>query len=197
MVGQDETLPGQHDNEEGPEVDLTAKGHVRAAAPSDAEQIAAVHVQSWQAAYRGLLPQDYLDQLDPADRLPRWRRTLREVDPASGGVIVAVKNGRICGASWFGPARDTDTDPIQVGELIGIYLVPEAWGKGLGRSLMTAAAEHLTIAGYTQATLWVLQSNARARRFYAKAGWTEDGAVKQDDRLGFPITELRYRRQLS
>jgi GNAT superfamily N-acetyltransferase len=179
-----------------PEVDCQPPGHVRAAGPSDAEQIAAVHVRSWQAAYRGLLPQDYLDQLDPADRLPRWRRTLRETDPAGGGVIVAVKDRWICGAAWFGPTRDTDSDPALVGELVGIYLLPEAWGKGLGRSLMTAAVEHLTAAGYSEATLWVLESNVRARGFYAKAGWAEDGAVKQDDRLGFPITEVRYRRQL-
>lgn len=177
-------------------MDLPAEGHIRAATPSDAEQIASVHVRSWQAAYRGLLPQDYLDQLDPAGRLPRWRRTLREIDPARDGVIVAVRNGRICGATWFGPTRDTDTDPAEVGELIGIYLLHEAWGKGLGRTLMTAVVEQLTASGYTQATLWVLESNARARRFYGKAGWAEDGAVKQDDRLGFSITEVRYRRQL-
>lgn len=177
-------------------MDLPAEGHVRAATPSDAEQIASVHVRSWQAAYRSLLPQDYLDQLDPADRLPRWRRTLREIDPARDGVIVAVEDGRICGATWFGPTRDSDTDPAEVGELIGIYLLPEAWGKGLGQTLMTAAVQQLAAAGYTQAALWGLESNARARRFYAKAGWAEDGAVKQDDRLGFPMTEVRYRRQL-
>ena len=51
-------------------------------------------------------------------------------------------------------------------------------------------------AGFTQATLWVLESNARARQFYAKGGWVEDGAVTQDDSHGFPISEVRYRRQL-
>jgi GNAT superfamily N-acetyltransferase len=93
-------------------------------------------------------------------------------------------------------SRDTDTDPAQVGELMGLYLLPQAWGKGLGRVLMAAAVAHLAVASYSQSTLWVLESNARARRFYAKAGWIEDGAVKQDDRLGFAITEVRYRRRL-
>lgn len=177
-------------------MNLAAGGHVRAAGPGDAEQVAEVHVRSWQAAYRGLLPQDYLDQLDPADRLPRWRRTLEEANRATSGVIVAETGSQICGAAWFGPARDPDSDPALVGELIGIYLLPEAWGKGLGRNLMTAAVDHLTAAGYTEATLWVLKSNARARRFYAKAGWAEDGTTKQDDRLGFPMSEVRYRRRL-
>lgn len=181
---------------EEPEMGAQAEEQVRAAGPDDAEQIAAVHVRSWQAAYHGLLPQEYLDRLYPAGRLARWRRTLDETDQGTGGVIVAVTDGQVCGAAWFGPTRDTDTDPVRVGELIGIYLLPEAWGKGLGRKLLAAAVEHLAAAGYSQATLWVLDSNARARRFYAKAGWAEDGAVKQDDRLGFPITEVRYRRPL-
>jgi ribosomal protein S18 acetylase RimI-like enzyme len=180
-----------------PEVSTQGAGHVRDARPADAEQIADVHVRSWQAAYHGLLPQEYLDRLDPADRLPRWRRTLDETDRTAGGVLVAVADGEVCGAAWFGPSCDPDADPEQVGELAGIYLLAEAWGQGLGRSLMATATERLAAAGYAQATLWVLESNARARRFYRRAGWTEDGAVKQDDRLGFPITEVRYRRRLS
>jgi hypothetical protein len=51
---------------------------------------------------------------------------------------------------------------------------------------MSSALRHLVGAGYVQATLWVLDSNARARRFYAKGGWAEDGAVKHDDSRGFP-----------
>jgi len=51
---------------------------------------------------------------------------------------------------------------------------------------MSSALTHLADAGYVQAALWVLDSNARARRFYAKGGWAEDGTVKQDDSYGFP-----------
>jgi GNAT superfamily N-acetyltransferase len=120
-----------------------------------------------------------------------------DTDRTAAGVLVAVTDGQICGAAWFGPARDTDTDPAHVGELIGIYLLADAWGKGVGRSLMITVMERLAAAGYSQATLWVLESNVRARRFYAQAGWCEDGAVKQDDRLGFPMIEVRYRRRLS
>ena len=172
-----------------------AEGCIRVARPGDAEQIAALHVRSWQAAYRGLLPQDYLDRLNPVDRLARWQHTLDDAHGTTSGVLVAVTDGQISGVAWFGPSRDTDTPPTQVGELIGIYLLPEAWGTGLGRDLMAAAVKHLATS-YAQATLWVLESNMRARQFYAKAGWTPDGTMKQDDRLGFPIPEVRYRRRL-
>ncbi len=174
----------------------TTTGHVRRAGIEDARDIAAVHVRSWQGAYAGLMPQDYLDQLDPANRRELWQRAVLNADWPRSGVLVAVLDGDVCGFSGFGATRDADGDPRQVGEVFAIYLLPGTWGKGLGRSLMTGTLASLSAAGYTSATLWVLESNARARQFYAKGGWVEDGAVTQDDSRGFPISEVRYRRQL-
>jgi GNAT superfamily N-acetyltransferase len=77
-----------------------------------------------------------------------------------------------------------------------IYLLPQAWGTGVGRELMAAVVDGLTGLGYEDATLWVLDSNDRARRFYARAGWTEDGTTQVDDSLGVTLNEIRYRRVL-
>ena len=62
---------------------------------------------------------------------------------------------------------------------------------------MTASLDALAQAGYRQATLWVLESNERARRFYEAAGWWPDGKVKTDCSLGFPLAEIRYRHLLN
>jgi hypothetical protein len=51
-------------------------------------------------------------------------------------------------------------------------------------------------AGFDQVILWVLDSNARARRFYEAGGWRADEAAKQDDSFGVPMTKVRYRRPL-
>jgi ribosomal protein S18 acetylase RimI-like enzyme len=170
---------------------------IRPAEPGDAEQLALIHVRSWQTAYQGQVPQDYLDGLDPAERAGRWRRILRNTDPDRGGVLVAVASGpRILGFAGYGPSRDPDADGGRTGELTMIYLLPEALGQGAGRELMAAAVARMAGAGYAQATLWVLETNARARRFYAAAGWAQDGAAKTDDGLGFPLREVRYRRPL-
>jgi ribosomal protein S18 acetylase RimI-like enzyme len=67
----------------------------------------------------------------------------------------------------------------------------------MGRRLMEEARGRLAVAGFTQVTLWVLDSNDRARRFYEAGGWSADGAAKQDDSRGFPLSEVRYRRSLS
>ena len=67
------------------------------------------------------------------------------------------------------PARDDDEEPADSGELAAIYLLPGAWGKGLGRELMSSALSALSDAGFGEATLWVLDTNSRARRFYEAA----------------------------
>lgn len=169
---------------------------IRPARVEDARQIAGVHVLSWQGAYRGLLPQAYLDGLDPAQRVDRWERSLTEATGYRDGVLVAEAAGTLLGFAGYSPSRDDDVDPGRVGEIKSIYLLPSAWGKGIGRRLMGAALGHLAEARFGLATLWVLDSNVRARRFYEAGGWSADGARKTDESRGFPVTEVRYQRAL-
>jgi len=165
---------------------------VRPAWVEDAGQIALVHVRSWQQAYRDLVPQEYLDSLDLGQRASAWKRVLEQPDPLGRAVLVMDSGDALAGFVSLGPARDEDQNPDQVGEVRAIYLLADAWGKGLGRQLMAAAVERLAAAGFEQAVLWVLDSNVRARRFYEAGGWSADGTVKDDDSRGFRMTEVRY-----
>ncbi|HEX3961219.1 MAG TPA: GNAT family N-acetyltransferase [Trebonia sp.] len=142
---------------------------VRHATLADASGIGLGHVRSWQSAYRGKVPQDYLDGLDPAGRSQVWRRIIEAADPSRGGVLVAVAEGWIVGFADFGPSRDSDADPQVTGEVFAIYADPDAWGTGAGRALMGSAVAELARLGYADASLWVLDANDRARRFYARA----------------------------
>jgi ribosomal protein S18 acetylase RimI-like enzyme len=168
---------------------------IRPARMEDVPEIAVVHVRSWQAAYRGLLPQAYLDGLDPGQRTGQWELSLSAAD-SHGGTLVADAGGRLSGFVSYGPARDDDADSRRAGEIYAIYLMPAAWDEGIGRQLMAAALGRLGEAGFDQALLWVLDSNARARRFYEAGGWHAEGAAKRDDSFGVPMTEVRYRRSL-
>jgi len=170
---------------------------VRPARAEDAGQIAFVHVRSWQGAYRGLLPQAFLDGLDVAQRTRTWEQALAGPDDPKAAVLVADDGGSVIGFVGYFPSRDPDADPVLTGEIGAIYLLPGAWGGGIGRRLMDAALDALAAAGFTQATLWVLDSNVRARRFYEAGGWSADGTTKEDDSRGFPLSEVRYRRSLS
>jgi RimJ/RimL family protein N-acetyltransferase len=170
---------------------------IRQATLEDAERIAEIHVRSWQGGYQGLMPQEYLDGLEPAQRLPFRIRALESADWSRGGcLVVARPGGELAGFADLGQTRDADDAPARVGEVFAIYLAPDAWGQGLGRALMTAALGHLAEVGYQEATLWVLDTNERARRFYGAAGFAPDGAEKVDDVRGFAIREIRYRRPL-
>lgn len=168
---------------------------VRAATVRDAEQVADIHVRSWQAAHAGLLPQDYLDSLRSA-RPTQWQDILGGTDWPKSGVLLVAPEKEVLGYAEFGPTRDTGEDKTVVGEIRDFYLVPEAWGQGVGRRLMTTALARLASAGYAQVTLWVLASNIRARGFYTRGGWIEDGA-RSDASQGFAIEEVRYRKQIA
>jgi GNAT superfamily N-acetyltransferase len=169
---------------------------VRAATVQDAAALATIHVRSWREAYAGLLPPDLLGLLDTPDRADRWRRMVRATDWSKAGILVAVPGRELIGFTRFGPTRDADDNVGEVGEMKEVYLLPEAWGIGLGRRLMTTSLSRLAGAGYSQATIWVLATNTRARRFYEFGGWFQDGGTKCDSTLGFPIEQVRYRKQL-
>jgi GNAT superfamily N-acetyltransferase len=168
---------------------------VRRARADDAMGIALVHVRSWQAAYRGLVPQDYLDRLDTGQRRAVWERILGAMQWPRAGTFVAEDGRDVVGFASICPARDAG-EPASAGELAAIYLLPGVWGQGLGRAMMGAALSALSEAGFSEAVLWVLDTNTRARRFYEAAGWRADGAVKQDASRGFVLSEVRYRRPL-
>jgi ribosomal protein S18 acetylase RimI-like enzyme len=169
---------------------------VRPATPADAERIAAVHVASWRAAYRGTFPDELLDGADlVAGRLRLWQRLLDEPGPRSSTVVAQRPGDQVLGFAHTAPARDDDAGE-DTGELLMIYVDPAAWGAGAGRELMAAAVDGLRQARFTTATLWVLEANGRAQRFYERAGWAPDLAHKDDVMAGAPIREVRYRRAL-
>lgn len=143
------------------------------------------------------MPQTFLDGLDVAQRKRTWERALAGTDELKTGLLVADDGGALIGFVAYLASRDPDADPALTGEIGALYLLPDAWGGGTGRRLMAAALDGLAGAGFTQATLWVLESNSRARRFYEAGGWSVDGTVKLDDSRGFALSEVRYRRSLS
>lgn len=164
---------------------------IRNANPGDALGIATVHVKTWQCAYKGQIPDWYLDNLSIQQREETWKQAL--TTPKNGvHTFVAVSNNSIIGWSTCGISRDTDAVDT-VGELYGIYVSPENIGQGVGLALMNEAIERLKNDGYEQATLWVLDTNTKSRQFYVNKGWVVEGATKDDVRDGFTLHEVRYK----
>jgi ribosomal protein S18 acetylase RimI-like enzyme len=167
---------------------------IREAEPKDAEAIASIHVRAWQAAYRGQLSDDYLDGLKVEDRLERQRRMLEEPQP-TWRTWVAEDGGTLLGFAVTGATVDADADP-KTGEVYAIYLEPDRVGTGVGRELFAHAVGDLRERGFHAATLWVLESNERTRRFYETAGWKPDGASTSEHVDCEMRPTVRYRTEL-
>jgi ribosomal protein S18 acetylase RimI-like enzyme len=146
-------------------------------------------MRSWQTAYRGILPDEFLDALSIPEREQRVREVLTSGRPGRRVWVIESSRG-ILGFSDAGPSREDDA-PNEAGEVYAIYLDPTAVGQGLGRELFAHTVEDLRQAGYRYATLWVLEANTRARRFYENAGWRPDGTSSRWER--FNVNALRYR----
>jgi GNAT superfamily N-acetyltransferase len=166
---------------------------IRFAAPGDEHGIAVVHVASWQAAYRGLMPQHVLDDLSVPQREVGWREYVNDPKRVSR-TLVAERDGEIVGWAGFGDARENDGPGS--GELWGIYVHPSAWSSGVGHALLEAVERELVDAGHATAYLWVLDGNERAATFYARHGWLDDGGTKIEERPGLTLSERRHVKRL-
>lgn len=167
---------------------------IRPAIPSDSEGIAKVHTRSWQGAYRGILPDDWLDGLQWQDRKERWDRQL---PPRELSAIYVATNSQneIVGFASIGPARDEDLDSNEFFELYAIYLSPDIWREGVGSALLTEIVKQIP-PHIKQLALWVLKENLPGRTFYESQSFVADGATKMADIGDNQREEVRYRLEL-
>jgi ribosomal protein S18 acetylase RimI-like enzyme len=172
--------------------DVGEAARLRPLRVDDADALGDVHVRAWQAAYRGLLPDDYLNGLTAAQRDTVWAAALAHPPRRRGGArLGAERDGRLVGFIVVGAASD---DPAaRTGEVFTLNVDPDHWGAGVGRALLAAGVDHLRASGFADAILWVLPGNARARRFYEQAGWRHDGAQRRQTVLGVEVDETGYR----
>ena len=151
-------------------------------------EIARIHVYTWRAAYKGIMPESYLNNLSIEKRKKRWEELL--LDSNRRTLITTDERGEIIGWSSFGPSRDSDGS--EFAELYAIYILPDHWGKGYGRNLMLASEKMINIQGFSKITLWVLKENTRTRRFYENSGYLHDGKEKKLEIGGVSLDAIRY-----
>jgi RimJ/RimL family protein N-acetyltransferase len=153
---------------------------IRPAVVSDAPAIASVHVRSWQAAYRGQIPDEVLDNLSVEERESMWERSIPH-----GGVWVALADDEIVGFACTGPSREVEG----ISQLYAIYFLPSSWGSGLATPLALTA-----LGDAPDTILWVLEDNKRARRFYERLGFVVDGTRRGETFGSEVVQEIRLRR---
>ena len=161
---------------------------VRIARAEDAASLGEIHVRPWLTAYRGELPEVYLDGLKASDRAAMWAEHIGR------DRVVVFDSGTegITGFAAFGPS----SDPIGAGELFAMNVDPSFWRHGHGAALLGVVVKMLTGAGHREAVLWTSSANHRAQSLYMTHGWALDGAARQADVLGVTVDEVRFRRAL-
>ncbi len=167
---------------------------VREMAVGDAAAVSAVRVAGWRAAYAGVIPGAYLDAMSVERDAARREERFAAGRAAGLCDLVAVgADGQVVGWACCGP-RDTPGDGPGAGEVYALYVRPGLLGRGVGRALLDAVHEEAARRGWGALVLWVVEANARARRFYEAAGYRADGGAQSEEYAGVAVREVRYRR---
>jgi GNAT superfamily N-acetyltransferase len=161
---------------------------LRIAEPADARGVAQVQRASWQGAYLGMLPHRVLVAMAEAQGPDFWQSVLGQ-SRRGGDVIVAELDEEVVGFVSFGPIRDRV--PGYSSEFYALYVLPEAQGCGIGTGLMASAARVLVRQRRVGATVWVLEQNHPARRFYQRLGGIILDEVKALRYQGAEYPEVR------
>ena len=146
-----------------------------------------IHSESWKVAYKGVVPDAILNNMIAEKSEEKFHDSFMK---ESGKNAVILNNGMIVGFMCLGKCRDEDLDNTY-GEIWGIYLLPSFWRQGIGTVFIDWGIEELKQKGYRKISLWVLEDNMNARRFYEKMGFMHDGTVKELN-IGKPLNEIRY-----
>jgi hypothetical protein len=171
--------------------------NLRDATLSDATAISRLHADSWRSAYRGVMSEEYLDRRVYAERAAVWQQRFAEQVANPFFAILAEIQEQVAGFACVFPDEDSEYGSF----LDNLHVMPQRTGQGIGRQLLTAAAQRLVADGSTGGLyLWVVERNVRARQFYARAGGVEveravlpmpDGAQVAEMRCHWPdLTRL-------
>jgi len=161
---------------------------IRRATAQDAETVARIHVESWNVAYRGIMPDAFIAQTDLAYRTGFWAK--RIADP-EWPVFIIDDAGESVAFCQMIPSPDPDADASRVGHITSLHALPHLRGRGYGTALVDHVRAEFKRRGFAELTLWVLEENLQARRFYEQYGFRLDGGTRTYPKTDVP--EVRYR----
>lgn len=160
---------------------------IRHAGFADSHEISKIYALSWKMAYRGMIPQDYLDALSEDYWTPKFQKWLSE---GTLRAEILSEGGVSAGAAAFGRSRD-ETLP-DWGEVVSLYLRPEVFRRGFGTLLMEEAFRFFRENEYRDCYLWVLRENERAQAFYRSLGFRMTPDTVSYEIAGKQIVDCRY-----
>jgi GNAT superfamily N-acetyltransferase len=180
-----------------------ALGFVRPATPDDAGEIARIQITTWRHAYRRILPQHIVDDIDEAWVTRRWRTSIEDPPSPRHRVLVAVEQAEqayLVGFVATGEVDETALAPEEAPESllhpdvasITDLLVEQRWGRrGHGSRLLAASADLWREDGFSTAVAWSFEADQVTQAFLTSAGWELDGAARALDVDDLLVPQVR------
>ena len=161
------------------------------AKPADAYDMAEVHSRSYEAAYKNILPMEFIKAKNAA-RLDLYQRIITNENNSQ---YVIQADGKTVGIMGIDSPKDDDADDSYY-ELGTIYLHPDYFHKGIGTQVVNFAFVQAQKLGKKFMNVWVFAENANSIKFYEKCGFIADGKSKILER-GKPVECIRMKKDLS
>ena len=161
---------------------------IRPAVENDIPGLARVHVDTWRAAYRGIVPDSILAELSYERREERWQRNF-QAHTDQHVLHVALDSGVVAGFAGGGPERAST--PGYDAEVYALYVRPQNQRQGIGQQLVRSVCIELAGLGFGSILIWVLRDNHAGRSFYEKIG----GVCVAEQPIvigGYELNEVAY-----
>lgn len=164
--------------------------NLRKMKPSDATGVATIQVECWRKAYAGIIPDKYLASLDVNAKAKTWETGL-SVNPDVIRIVALEKNipfGFVAGLE----NRSSAFYPEIASEAWSIYVHPDHWKKGIGKSLLLAFIEEMRKLKHSTMIVWALEENLPARAFYESMGGVLQSQKQTQTYGGKSLSEVAY-----
>src|SRR6266699_3655966 len=120
---------------------------IRRALTTDATAVGHIHVESWNVAYRGIMPDDVIAKTDLAYRTRFWAEPIADRE---WPVFLIEEEGKALAFCQMIPSRDLDDDPTRVGHITSLHVLPHLRGRGYGRVLVDYVLDEFPRGGSTR-----------------------------------------------
>ena len=151
---------------------------IRTATINDAEKVAKIKIEGWQTAYRGIIDDDFLDNMNINEEIEKRKNNIEN----GADIIVAELDNEIVGFCLY---RNYIKNPESYSnancELSSLYVRGSLKRRGIGKRLMQHVIQKLQNQGKTKMILGCLKENYPSRAFYEKMG----GKVLKTEKIAF------------
>ena len=162
---------------------------LRKAIQTDAQEIAQIHVNSWKAAFNGLMPEKYINSYTHSSRMEEWQEIIRT---NAETVILAERDEKVVGFMSY----SINPKLLETVELGKLYLCPSVYGQKLGSKFISHLEVDSKAQGIKAINLYVLNNNEAAIHFYYKHGFEFSEGYVSEEFEGTTIIDVLMSKRL-